>query len=305
MIDPETLAIGGADGQFGWSVSRHDAFENCKRKYFYTYYGAFNDPEVKRLRDLSARLLWVGSLVHDTIETYLKTHTTIIPPSEQVELIRRVTHGQMPQDWNYSLAGTKKFRLVEHELSLPVTDWEKKVAIGIVMRCLQNFFKGEILDEMMTVGKQNWLSVEELLVLQVKGVMYRLKMDAAYRRPNGKIRIVDWKTGSSAGTHNKAQVAGYALYAFTHGWATKPEEIETTLAYLALDEYKNAEVTLETLGDAQDFILGSALNMKAMLVDAEKNQAKLGEFNMVNKDWNCKSCQYRNLCWPAWDKMKR
>ena len=56
MIRSQSVAHG-----FSWSVSRHDNFESCRRRYFYSYYAAEEDPEIKRLKKLSALPLWAGS----------------------------------------------------------------------------------------------------------------------------------------------------------------------------------------------------------------------------------------------------
>lgn len=300
MIDLEQLVPGG---DFHWSLSKHDTYDTCKRKYFYQYYGAWVDPELDRLKKLSALPLWAGVLVHDTIETYLKTHDTMATPEEQEALIKRITHGQMPQDWDYSLAGTKKFRLFEHEYSVPVDEWRKRVVLGIVITSLRNFFKGPIHAEMYAVGKENWLTVEDRIEFDVAGVNVVGRMDAAYRQLYGRVRIVDWKTGLRSGTFNKAQLAGYALYAFRKGWAKTPDEITTTLAYLALDEYKDTPVTWDTLKEATAFVEASAKGMKSYLVDPEKNVGRMGDFPQINRKWTCERCQFRKACWPAWGKV--
>ena len=43
-------------------------------------------------------------------------------------------------------------------------------------------------------------------------------MDLAYRDEDGRVVIVDWKTGRGEGRFNEVQVAGYALYAAEQGW---------------------------------------------------------------------------------------
>ena len=68
--------------EFSWSVSRHDTFNSCRRKYFYSYYLAPDDPEIHRLKKLSALPLWAGSVVHEIIENFLKTHDTMPSPEE-------------------------------------------------------------------------------------------------------------------------------------------------------------------------------------------------------------------------------
>jgi len=54
--------------EFSWSVSRHDTFASCKRRYFYSYYASEDDPEIRRLKKLSALPRWAGTVVHETTE---------------------------------------------------------------------------------------------------------------------------------------------------------------------------------------------------------------------------------------------
>ena len=64
---------------FSWSASRHDTFASCRRRYYYSYYASLEDEEIHGLKKLSALPLWAGSVVHDTIETFLR-RTTPCPP---------------------------------------------------------------------------------------------------------------------------------------------------------------------------------------------------------------------------------
>ena len=34
------------ENPFSWSVSRHDTFQTCARRYFFSYYAAQDDPEI-------------------------------------------------------------------------------------------------------------------------------------------------------------------------------------------------------------------------------------------------------------------
>ena len=95
--------------EFSWSVSRHDTFARCRRRYFYSYYVAPVDPEIERLKKLSALPMWAGSVVHETIEAVLKTRDSLPSPDEQEALIRAAVHGQMLTDWRESEAGSLRF----------------------------------------------------------------------------------------------------------------------------------------------------------------------------------------------------
>jgi hypothetical protein len=294
--------------EFSWSVSRHDAFMTCKRRYFYSYYEAQVDPEVKRLKKLSALPLWAGSVVHETIEQVLKTHDALPSPDQQEAIVRGAVHGDMLGQWRESEAGSPgegpagdgvlRFRLFEHEYLLPVDADDKKLVVGIVMRSLRNFFRSDTLREAFAVGRAQWLTVEDLVSFMVEGVEVRLRMDLAYRRPDGQVLIVDWKTGRAEGRFNEVQLAGYALYAAHAGWVRSAEEIRTELAYLAVPRYVQRAVDARKLDHARAFIGKSAGNMKALLLDPLANLARLEDFPMIDRPQRCRRCNFRRLCFP-------
>ena len=66
--------------EFSWSRSRDNTFQDCRRRYFYHYYGAWGGwdaaagEEVRRLyilKQLASRQMWAGRIVHDAIEMIL------------------------------------------------------------------------------------------------------------------------------------------------------------------------------------------------------------------------------------------
>ena len=303
-------------GGFSWSVSRHDAFMSCKRRYFYSYYEAQVDPEVKRLKKLSALPLWAGSVVHETIEQVLKTHETMPSPDVQDAIVRDAVHGGMLGQWRESEAagpgeasgpaepgapgeeGVLRFRLFEHEYQVPVDADDKKIVVGTVMRSLRNFFRSDTRREAYAVGRGQWLTVEDLVSFTVEGVEVLLRMDLAYRRPDGRVLIVDWKTGRGEGRFNEVQLAGYALYAAAAGWVASPEEIRTELNYLAIPRSVRRAVDARKLDHARSFIKRSAGNMKKLLLDPVANLARMEDFAMVDRPQACRRCNFRRLCFP-------
>jgi CRISPR/Cas system-associated exonuclease Cas4 (RecB family) len=287
------------DNGFSWSVSRHDTFASCRRRYFYSYYAANEDPEIKRLKKLSALPMWAGSVVHQTIETFLKTRDALPVPEEQEALIRATVHGDMLSNWRESEAGVVAgFRLFEHEYETPVDREDKRIVVNTVMRSLRAFFRSDTLREVLAVGRQNWLTVEDLVSFEVGEAMVFLRMDLAYRTRDGRVVIVDWKTGRGEGRFSEVQLAGYALYAARQGWVQEPEAIETELAYLAIPRYVRRRIDRRKLEVAQAFILKSAANMKALLIDAAGNLARLEDFPMIDRPRICRRCNFRRLCFP-------
>jgi CRISPR/Cas system-associated exonuclease Cas4 (RecB family) len=286
------------DNPFSWSVSRHDCINTCERKYFYSYYASQEDPEVRRLKKLSALPLWAGSVVHETIENFLKTNDAMPSVTEQEALIRATIHERMLGDWRDSEAGSLRFRLFEHEYQVPVGPDDKKVLVGIVMRSLRNFFKSEVLRQALAAGRSRWLTVEDLVSFNVDDVQVFLRMDLAFRDLEGRVVIVDWKTGKFEGRFNDIQLAGYALYAKENGWAATPEEMVTELAYLALPRFARKRVDQQRLDDARAFVKRSAGRMKTLLIDPELNVARMEDFAKVDRPQICRRCNYRRLCFP-------
>src|SRR5438105_6006989 len=97
---------------FSWSRSRDGVFQDCKRRYFYQYYGSWGGwasdaPEdIRRLyilKQLATRQMWAGRIVHDAIEMALSVYRQggEIP----VEPFVRDAVERMRGEWKSSKAG--------------------------------------------------------------------------------------------------------------------------------------------------------------------------------------------------------
>jgi hypothetical protein len=283
---------------FSWSASRHDTFATCRRRYYYSYYAALDDPEIQRLKKLSALPLWAGSVVHDTIESFLRANDSLPSPDDQEAFIRSVVHSGMLTDWRESEGESLRFRLFEHEYEIPVEQEDKRIAVNTVMRSLKHFFKSETLRHALELGRERWLALEDLVSFHVGEIEVFLRMDLAYRDHDDRVLIVDWKTGRNEGRFNEVQVAGYALYATEQGWVSEPEQISTELNYLVLPKAVRRSVSRKGIENARSFILKSAGTMKALLVDPAENRARLEDFPMIDRPQVCRRCNFRRLCFP-------
>jgi hypothetical protein len=284
--------------EFSWSLSRHDTFATCRRRYYYSYYASADDPEIQRLKKLSALPLWAGSVVHEAIERFLRSGEGLPSPEAQEAFIRSTIHEGMLADWRDSEQGSIRFRLFEHEYQVRVDPEDKKIVVGTVMRSLRHFFRSETLRQALAAGRERWLTLEDLVSFEVGGVTVLLRMDLAFRDAGGRVVIVDWKTGRREGRFSEIQVASYALYATQAGWVTSPEEISTELAYLALPRFVRRGVNGKTLERTRAFMEKSASNMKALLIDPLLNEARLEDFPMVERPRICRRCNFRKLCFP-------
>ena len=283
---------------FSWSASRHDTFASCRRRYYYAYYAALEDEEIRRLKKLSALPLWAGSVVHDTIEGFLKTTDVLPAPEAREAIVRTAVQETMLRHWRESEAGSREFRLFEHEYAIPVEQEDKRLAVTIVMRSLRHFFRSRTLRRALAVGRARWLALEDLVSFTVGGTEVFLRMDLAYRDDDGRVVIVDWKTGRREGRFNEVQVAGYALYAAEKGWVREPEEITTELSYLVIPKTVRRTVTRQKIEHARRFIERSAGSMRELLVDPVENVAREEDFPRVDRPQVCRRCNFRRLCFP-------
>lgn len=284
--------------EFSWSVSRHESFQTCARRYYYAYYVAPEDEEVRRLKRLSALPLWAGSVVHETIETLLKERDALPSETEQQAIVKAAVHERMLADWRDSESGSPRFRLFEHEYAQPVDPEDKRIVVGTVMRSLRNFFKSPTLAEALRAGRSRFLSIEDPADFDLGGTPVKLRMDLAFRDPQGRVLIVDWKTGRAEGRFNEVQLVGYALFAARRGWVESPEELVTELAYLQMSRYVRRSVDGKTLDRVQAFIEKSVSRMKARLLDPLANTARLEDFPMIDRPQTCRRCNFRRLCYP-------
>ena len=307
------------ENPFSWSASRHDTFATCRRRYYYSYYAAAEDPEIKRLKKLSALPLWAGSVVHETIEAFLKSHDALPSPEEQEAIVKAAVHSDMLNAWRESEGGPHPippegrseegpapypFRLFEHEYQVPVDQEDKRLAVNTVMRSLRNFFRSETLREALALGRERWLALEDLVSFHVGEVEVFLRMDLAFRARDGRVVIVDWKTGRAEGRFNEVQIAGYALYAAERGWVGDPEEILTELNYLVVPRSRRRSVKRQQLEHARSFIARSARDMKALLLDPLANLARLEDFPMIDRPRVCRRCNFRRLCFPRMEALE-
>src|SRR5215216_4027582 len=82
----------------GWSYSRYATFQQCKRKYFYDYYGKRdieNVSKIRILKDLTTVPLEIGNISHKLIQALLsrlQKSAEVIDREKFYDYARRTTH---------------------------------------------------------------------------------------------------------------------------------------------------------------------------------------------------------------------
>ena len=299
--------------EFSWSKSRHEKFAECRRAYYDTYYGSWGGWEAPAgspvrelyvLKKLSSRWQWAGSVVHDALKQLLlrARATGELRPIEKVlEQTRARARAQFAasREKSYWREASRIVGLVEHEYAEPVKDddW-KRLYDSVIEGSLRGFYASEVLEELRRTPRERWLTVDELDKWFFEGTTNWAAVDFAYRDQDGRVHLLDWKTGKAREVDH-VQVGTYALYA-RQKWDVPPDGVVGGLVYLAPEggatvrvDVKADEATLEA---CRTTMRGSIVAMKEVLADPARNQAALTAFPQIEDRAACRRCPFRRPC---------
>ena len=200
--------------EFSWSKSRHEKFRECPRAYFFAYYGCWGGweaPAASQVRELyvlkklSSRWQWAGSLVHDALKRALSRAKGAgeLPPLEQV--LER-TRAKARAEWagsrekSYWREASRIVGLVEHEYG--EAGRRTRTGSGSTSRSSRarsaRSGRAPVLEEIRRTPRERWLTVDELDSWTFEGTKIWVAVDFAYRDGDGRVHVLDWKTGQGA-----------------------------------------------------------------------------------------------------------
>ena len=291
---------------FSWSKSRHGKFMECRRLYWFHYYGSWGGwdpaaaPEVREryiLKNLSTRQQWAGKVVHDVLQKALvHIHEGRDIPCER---LIDMAHTTMREQFRASRAGAyrnnpKRYPgLVEHELSLPVSNDEWKRNWENVRDCITRFYEAGWPERARRIPAGSWLPVDALDTFLLDGIKVFAAPDFALRE-NGRLIIVDWKTGTPRDEDQK-QVQCYVLFAADR-WQAPTDSITARLVYLGSGEEIDVAVDSAALDAFQAYFRQSVTAMKACLRDPDANEACMDDFPPTGSPSACRGCPFGRLC---------
>ncbi|HEX7786523.1 MAG TPA: PD-(D/E)XK nuclease family protein [Methylomirabilota bacterium] len=294
--------------EFSWSRTRDNAFQECRRRYYYQYYGAWggwaadSDPLVRRLyilKQLATRQMWAGRLVHEAIERALLALRDGHGLSE-ASLIEHTVR-QMREEWKGSRDGVyrespKRPSLFEHEYAVAIRDTEWQALRDHVVRCLRNFHRLAVLGEIKRTPTERWIFIEDIGSFPFEGTRVFTAPDFGYWSHADRLQLLDWKTGGG-GDDASLQLGGYALYAL--------EVLGVDPARVDLHEVNLREAKVTThpwdaasLDRVREHIRLSVRSMKAYLKDPDRNLAEESGFEKTEDLRICRWCNFRAVCRP-------
>ncbi|MGH7392480.1 MAG: PD-(D/E)XK nuclease family protein [Candidatus Rokuibacteriota bacterium] len=294
---------------FSWSRSRDNTFQDCKRKYFYHYYGAWGGweasapEEVRRLyvlKQLASRQQWAGRAAHDAIELALQgmREGRGVPVEPFVtDVIER-----MRGEWRSSRAGRyrenpKTAALFEHEYHVELKPEAWQALRENVATCLRNFFRLPLLAEIRKTSPEHWSIEHWSKVFEFEGTQVWVAPDFGYWTPGGRLGLVDWKTGGATGEGAGFQLGCYALYA-SEVLGVKPELVDLYEVNLREPQVTSHRWDDERLDQVKEQIRLSIRAMKAYLADPGANAAAITDFERTEELRICRWCNFRAVCRP-------
>lgn len=329
--------MGVFENKFSWSKSRDEKFRECPRQYYYHHYGAWGgwdasaDPKVRELyilKNLKSRHMWVGEIVHHTIENALKAYVTTQKMDVEKMLsemtARMRNEFRSSRDKNYRKV-KKAVGLFEHEYDVKLADSKWVEIHETAKRCVTNF--GNIIFPRLVkpVPVQNWKLIETLQEFDFEGTLIYVKIDFAILvdaslysewskvalqnerfhseiidgefegRAGSTLVIIDWKTGKTEDVDNQIQLDCYGLFSRDHFKlpATSIQTIECNVNIVKDNIHQMIEAKMDF---AKHYLRNSIAGMKRVLKDEAKNIAEEKNFPFTENEMTCRYCNFKKVC---------
>jgi PD-(D/E)XK nuclease superfamily len=295
--------------EFSWSRSRDNAFQECRRRYYYHYYGAWGGwetgapEEIRRLyilKQLASRQQWAGRVVHDALELALgafRDERTMPVEPFIADVIER-----MRGEWRSSRAARyrdnpKTVALFEHEYQVELKPEAWQALSHNVATCLRNFFRLPLLAEIKRTSPEHWSIEHWSKVFGFEGTAVWVAPDFGFWTPGGRLGLVDWKTGAGNGEGAAFQLGCYALYA-SELLGVKPELVDLYEVNLREPLVTSHRWDDERLEATKEQLRLSIRSMKAYLADPGANVAVVSDFERTEDLRLCRWCNFRAVCRP-------
>ncbi|MCL2689385.1 MAG: PD-(D/E)XK nuclease family protein [Chitinispirillia bacterium] len=279
----------------GWSISRFELFDKCKRQYFYQYYSKHvkDVPNYKLsiMKELTSAALEVGNVVHDCMEVLLKR---LQQSDSKIDEERFFNFADEKLKEYFS---KKTFMEVYygHVPSVNISAASEKVRT-----CLQNFLNSPCFSwiYMKAIFNRTGWMIEPggYGETRLDGMKAYCKMDFLFP-VNDEVYILDWKTGSKDESKHAAQLMGYAVAAnsnFSIPW----NRIFPKIIYLN-PQYDELEITFgeDDLKNFFETIRTQTDEMYSFCRDVDQNLPRdISEFPPSPSPGLCRNCKFQGLC---------
>jgi len=286
-----------------WSYSRRQTLEQCARRYYYDYYGAkarlaIADPQkedIRFLSTLSNRYLRSGEILHLAIRLFCKHGDS------SSKWLGNWAQRIYRADYEYSRGGSRldspnecypPVMLLEFHYDQPDAETLYAESEERLLSALESFLSNPAYDFMRYGGRCPSAKVEKPIFVRTAIFNARGKVDLAFPR-DGKLIIVDWKTGKTEAPSETLQLAFYAL------WAVETERyhLEDVALYcgqLIDDSLHPMTLNERTLLRVRARIVQDLERMR--ILDGYGRDAVVEVFPPCGFPKVCRLCSYQRIC---------
>lgn len=281
--------------QLGWSYSRNATFLDCRRKYYYEYYGKYDILNVLRisvLKNLTNIPLEVGNISHKVIKKLLERLQKTESPLDEERF-----YGYAYKE-GLNIFRTKQFEEIYYREKERI-DYDEEI-FPKVRASLENFIASErfawILEEALAYKNEWIIEPEGYGECRIDDQKAYCKVDFLFPIEDA-IHVLDWKTGKPHFEKHMTQLVGYATWVHFH-FGKELDQIKTAVAYL-LPDYREHIPDISDVDFAMlsDKIRKETDAMYEYCAEPELNiPLPKEDFPMREPSDFCNYCKYRELC---------
>ena len=209
---------------------------------------------------------------------------------------------RMREEWRSSRDGRyrenpKTLALFEHEYATELKPEVWQILRGGVVNCLRRFFRLPLLAEIRKTPPEHWSIEHWSKVLDFEGTPIWIAPDFGFWNADGRLSLVDWKTGAADPDSAAFQLGCYALYA-KDMLGVDPEKVDLLEVNLREPTVTPHRWDSGRLADIREQLRLSIRGMKAYLADPERNVAVIDGFERTEQLRICRWCNFRSVCRP-------
>ena len=300
-----------------WSISAHNCFQICQRKYFFNYIMAhhnakdLNRREAYLAKQLSSLDAWKGKLVHLALEKYF------IPSLEQGNLISiaeleqqtfNIAQQQLEfsRQRKYQQKGITKSKAGEKYLALKIHENEAKLSINSIENvfaeikiCYQHLYKYQAFIDFL-IDRVTWYMTELRLSFKLDRVTIVGQPDLLVGYGDRQIEIIDWKTGKNKSSDYSNQLYLYGLTVINSQRWSSYQLSDLLLVEASLYQNKFNQLSLDKAKkiELENFVRNSINNIKAVTGDRKYNLNDLKNYQYAENSRSCEycNCNFKSIC---------
>jgi len=283
--------------QLGWSLSRYEMFDKCKRMYYYSYYGKYvvgvPPYKMKMLRDLTSVPLEIGNVVHDVLEAFLRR---LQKDDSNIDEARFGEYA-MAKAREYFSRKTFIETYYRQSETICMETVEKRIKTCLDNFCASPVYTWLFMNAIRT--KENWMiEPDGYGETRIRGVKAYCKMDFLFP-VDDCVYILDWKTGKKDEYKHRAQLIGYATAASVN-FNIPVSVIVPKIVYL-YPAFEEMELRFDQslFDEFSERVVRQYHEMLSYCASVPENIPRpAADFKPSPSPALCRTCNYQELCFP-------